>query len=183
MSLEYDDRVAALRATAHPLRLQMLSLLTGAHLSAAEVARELDITQANASYHLRVLHNVGLLEITGEESVRGGRAKKYHHRWDQGTSKRSGNVDDATLQSYVDTMAQAMQARHSRRQRGVPGAFTDAELWVSPEIWQEALDLLTQASRLVHDRAQPPRTAGTVRTNITVAAFQMVPDPRGGDER
>ena len=40
MSLE-DERISELRATAHPLRLQMLSLLTGAEMSAAEVAREL----------------------------------------------------------------------------------------------------------------------------------------------
>jgi DNA-binding transcriptional ArsR family regulator len=43
-----DDRtgeqreVSAMRATAHPVRLQILSLLTGAELSAAEIARELD---------------------------------------------------------------------------------------------------------------------------------------------
>ncbi|WP_268815939.1 helix-turn-helix domain-containing protein [Amycolatopsis alkalitolerans] len=37
---------------AHPLRLRLLSLLTGASLSAAEAARELGETQANVSYHL-----------------------------------------------------------------------------------------------------------------------------------
>ena len=76
MSLE-DERISDLRATAHPLRLQMLSLLTGAELSAAEVARELDVSQANASYHLRLLHDAGLLVIASEETVRGGRAKRY----------------------------------------------------------------------------------------------------------
>ena len=44
------DTTQALRATAHPVRLQILSLLTGAEMSAAEVARELDLTHANASY-------------------------------------------------------------------------------------------------------------------------------------
>ena len=62
-----DERsgVRRLRATAHPVRLEMLSLLTGAELSAAEVARELGITQANASYHLRLLRTAGLLEEAG----------------------------------------------------------------------------------------------------------------------
>ena len=50
-----DEEVASLRAVAHPVRLRILSLLTGTELSAAEVARELDLTHANASYHLRVL--------------------------------------------------------------------------------------------------------------------------------
>ena len=46
-----DQQIASLRAAAHPLRLRILSLLTGSALSAAEIARELDITHANASYH------------------------------------------------------------------------------------------------------------------------------------
>ena len=83
MSLEERDRIGALRATAHPLRLQMLSLLTGAELSAAEVARELGVSQANASYHLRLLLDAGQLVMAGEEVVRGGRAKKYRHPWDE----------------------------------------------------------------------------------------------------
>ena len=66
------SETAALRAMAHPLRLRMLSLLTGAELSAAEVARELGITHANASYHLRVLLDAGELEVAGEEKIRGG---------------------------------------------------------------------------------------------------------------
>ena len=56
-----DDRMSELRALAHPVRLQILSLLTGAELSAAEVARELGLTHANASYHLRTLHAAGEL--------------------------------------------------------------------------------------------------------------------------
>lgn len=45
-----DDDIA-LRALAHPLRLRLLSLLTGAAMSAAQVAREVGGTHANASYH------------------------------------------------------------------------------------------------------------------------------------
>ena len=37
-----------LRALAHPVRLRILSLLTGGDLSAADVARKLEITHANA---------------------------------------------------------------------------------------------------------------------------------------
>ncbi len=76
------DAVSSLRATAHPLRLRILSLLTGAELSAAEVARELDVTHANASYHLRVLADAGEVVVAGEEKIRGGVAKRYRHPWD-----------------------------------------------------------------------------------------------------
>ena len=62
--------VARLRATAHPVRLRILSLLTAEAMSAAEVARALDLTHANASYHLRQLHDAGGLVVESEE--------KYH---------------------------------------------------------------------------------------------------------
>jgi len=84
-----DERsdVRRLRATAHPIRLEMLSLLTGAELSAAEVARELGITHANASYHLRTLLDAGELVIASEEKIRGGVAKRYRHPWEKGAAR------------------------------------------------------------------------------------------------
>ena len=48
-------------------------------MSAAEVARELDLTHANASYHLRVLHDAGELVVESEEKIRGGVAKRYRY--------------------------------------------------------------------------------------------------------
>jgi hypothetical protein len=38
-----------LRATAHPIRLRLLSLLTGLAMGAAEAGRELGLSQAAAS--------------------------------------------------------------------------------------------------------------------------------------
>ena len=55
---------------AHPVRLRMLSLLTGASLTAADIARELGLTHANASYHLRNLLTAGLIVQAGEERIR-----------------------------------------------------------------------------------------------------------------
>ena len=51
--------VSALRSVAHPVRLRILSLVTAEAMSAADVARALDLTHANALYHLRVLHDAG----------------------------------------------------------------------------------------------------------------------------
>src|SRR5258705_10796197 len=71
------SRTAELRGLAHPVRLRMLSLLTGAPMSAAEVARELGLTHANASYHLRQLLAAGQLVEAGEGAIRGRPAKRY----------------------------------------------------------------------------------------------------------
>lgn len=53
----------ALRAMAHPLRLDLIELLgTVGPLTAAECARHLGSTQASCSYHLRQLARYGFVE-------------------------------------------------------------------------------------------------------------------------
>ena len=165
-----DSQLGQMRATAHPLRLRMLSLLTNQALSAAEVARELDITHANASYHLRTLADAGLLTVASEEKIRGGVAKRYQHPWNQAKMI----ADDATPEdygTYVATMAQELTRRYGSRRR--TGTLVDAELWVSPEVWTEVFDLVVQASKLIHAEAKPPRTEGTLQVGLTAAAFLM----------
>ena len=171
MSLE-EPAVSALRATAHPLRLQMLSLLTGAEMSAAEVARELGTTQANASYHLRTLEAAGLLVVTGEEKVRGGRAKKYRHPWDAPAARPQAD-NEAERRQYVRVLAEMIPRRFERRDPDSRARFTDAELWVERDVWERVVALVDEASSLAHAKARPPRSEGTVRANLSVAAFLM----------
>jgi DNA-binding transcriptional ArsR family regulator len=150
----------------------MLSLLTGAELSAAEVARELATTQANASYHLRVLQRAGLLEAAGEEKVNGGVAKRYRALWDRQEPRDPEHADE-DADAEILAMAEVATNRLAYRQRGAPGHFTDAALWVEPEVWNTVLDRLADASRLLHESARPPRWAGTVRANLSVLAFRL----------
>ena len=177
MSLE-EERISELRATAHPLRLQMLSLLTGAELSAAEVARELGITQANASYHLRFLESAGLIVVAGEEKIRGGRAKRYRHPWDV-EHRAASPADEADLRHYVRVLADAIPVRFEDRQPGERTVSSDADLWLEPETWERVVALVTEASTIMHASAKPPRTDGAVRANLSVMAFRMKPESRG----
>jgi DNA-binding transcriptional ArsR family regulator len=165
---QIEGEIARLRALAHPLRLRMLSLLTASAMSAAEVARELDITHANASYHLRLLAVAGLIVVEGEEQIRGGTAKRYRHLLE---SNRPS--DPKELAAQVRSMSAELVRRFGHRHPDPPAVFTDAELWVRPEVWSEATELVKRASLLVHERAQRPRTKGTLKTNLTVAAFRM----------
>lgn len=172
----YDDsaaRVSQMRATAHPVRLQMLSLLTGTQLSAAEIARELGITHANASYHLRLLAAAGLVVEAGEEKIRGGIAKRYRHPWDTGIGSGPPSTRQES-EEYVAAVAAELVRRYGLKSPGMPALTTDAALWVAPEIWDEVVALVTQASHLVHREAQPPRTPGAIHVNLTAAAFRMI---------
>jgi DNA-binding transcriptional ArsR family regulator len=183
-----DDRtdeqreVSAMRATAHPVRLQILSLLTGAELSAAEIARELDLTHANASYHLRTLADAGLVVEAGEEKIRGGVAKRYRHPWEQ-ADMRGKRPSPEDVAQQVHAMASELVRRFGSREPMTPSWLTDAEMWVAPDVWEQVLSLVEQASRLVHAEAKPPRTPGTVHVNLTAAAFEMAEPARPTEEK
>ena len=164
-----DDTTQSLRATAHPVRLQILSLLTGAEMSAAEVARELDLTHANASYHLRLLLDAGQLEIASEERIRGGVAKRYRHPWRDHT--RGAYTPESRL-AWTRAMA-AELVRRVEHWDGRPGSFSDAELWVSEEDFLAVRASLREASHRLHAAARPPRTEGTVKVAMTAALFEM----------
>ena len=169
MSLE----VSALRALAHPIRLRMLSLLTGAPMCAADIARELGITQANASYHLRQLAAAGEVVEAGERRVRGGVAKLYRHPWDHDRHPTGeGSGDRLSLEAFAAEMTRRAGQRAPRGK----AAFTDAELWVEPQLWAQVVRAVAEASSRLHAAAHPPRTAGTVRVSMTTVLFQMRAD-------
>jgi DNA-binding transcriptional ArsR family regulator len=175
------SRTAGLRALAHPLRLRILSLLTSAPMTAAEVARELGTTHANASYHLRQLHAAGTIEVAGEERIRGGRAKRYRYDPDRRISAAAPAAGRAApegedLRLVFEALAVELRRRAERLVPG-PGTVTDAELWVDPDTLDDVRARLASVSLDLHRAARPPRTPGTVLVNATVALFRMEPEP------
>ena len=177
-----DEAIKGLRAMAHPVRLRMLSLLTGSAMSAAEVARELDLTHANASYHLRILLASGEIVEAGEERIRGGVAKRYrypHEQRGQHSKVRSSAVDEV---AYARTLGRELERRARDKKPRGKGVSSDLEGWVTPEVFQQAVDLLAQASFLLHDHNQPPRTPGTVHFSETSWAFQMTTEKNSGKD-
>ncbi|AEV81128.1 Arsenical resistance operon repressor [Actinoplanes sp. SE50] len=114
---------ASLRALAHPVRLRIMSLLTGAELTAADVARALGITHANASYHLRHLSAGGLIAAAGEEKIRGGLAKRYRCTAAQRLTTDVW-VDPAAWRAARDRIAEAVRhLRDAAVPPGTPGAI------------------------------------------------------------
>ncbi|MFI5935984.1 ArsR/SmtB family transcription factor [Actinoplanes sp. NPDC051494] len=173
MSLgDEPGRQASLRAMAHPVRLRMMSLLTGASMTAAEIARELGLTHANASYHLRNLLSGGLIVQDGEERIRGGIAKRY--RYD--TTRDPGNyspLNPDTKRALFVAAANELVRRTAEADWSNVSHMTDGELWVDPEVYLRVRDLVAQASKELHAAAQAARTPGTVRTSTTLALFRM----------
>ncbi len=173
-----DEATRSLRAIAHPLRLQILSLLTGTELSAADVARELDLTHANASYHLRVLLDAGELEIASEERIRGGVAKRYRHPWEKDFGPQQRTVSSEERAMYARAMAEELVRRSRLARTGrVRSRYSDAELWVTLEDYATVTEAIDRATRTLHGAARPPRSEGTMKVAFSVALFEMDPGP------
>ena len=162
--------LSRLRATAHPVRLRIMSLLTAEAMSAADVARALDITHANASYHLRQLHDIGELVVESEEKIRGGMAKRYRYDATREVPRSGSAIDDRI--AYARANALEVERRLHDAARGASSS-SDLEAWVPVDVWHRALDLLHEASHLLHAAAQPARTPDTVHVSATTTAFTM----------
>ncbi|WP_176730754.1 winged helix-turn-helix domain-containing protein [Micromonospora mirobrigensis] len=161
-----------LRALAHPVRLRMLSLMWSAPLSAAALARELGISHALASQHLRRLDAAGLVELADVRPNRGGRERRYRSvRGPLLTDQREGQA------LLAEALARNLLDRVAERAPDTAGLTIDAELWVAPEQWAAARSRLHAIMTELHEAAQPPHAPGTVRVGATVLAFEMTDPP------
>ncbi|NJK82641.1 MAG: helix-turn-helix transcriptional regulator [Saprospiraceae bacterium] len=62
-----EDATETLRAVAHPIRLAIIDLLAQhGQLSVSDIHETLDIQQAVASHHLRILKSKDVVEVTRE---------------------------------------------------------------------------------------------------------------------
>ncbi|MFE1289813.1 ArsR/SmtB family transcription factor [Streptomyces sp. NPDC058751] len=162
------DTDPVLRALAHPLRLRMLSLMWPGPMSAAELARELDVSHALASQHLRRLDSVGLVVLAEERTRRGGRERRY--RAVRGTPLSDRHEGTPML---AETMAHTLRERAGRRVEGGEGVTVDAELWVDPGTWESVRQRLVDLAVELHEAARPPHTPGTVPLGVSMMAFPL----------
>jgi DNA-binding transcriptional ArsR family regulator len=65
------------KALNHPVRVKALTILTEKIASPKEISDQIEMPLSNVSYHVRVLDELGLVEIVEEESVRGSVAHFY----------------------------------------------------------------------------------------------------------
>ena len=168
-----NDELSGLRVLAHPVRLRMLSLLTGSALSAMELSRELGISQALASYHLRQLHSAGVIELAEVRSRRGGQERRFVYRpADPGMQgKTSPRAEGLAL--FAEAVCVELRRRSHEAEAGAARLGVDAELWVEPAEWAEAVDAVRTVSIALHRQAKPPRTAGTIRVSVSAVLFPM----------
>jgi DNA-binding transcriptional ArsR family regulator len=174
------EELIPFRAMAHPLRLRMLSLLTGSCLSAADLARELEIAHAAAHYHVRRLAAAGLVhevDVPSVAAATNGRPPiRYRHNPAiEGRLDRSQGREPVAAAMVEDVnRRRRLMSRHRRA--------ADAEVWLDPQDWEEVCILAGRIIDLIHGRARAPRAAGTVHGSATLAFFELAESASAREE-
>ena len=73
-----DPRYA--KALAHPLRIRILAMLAESAASPVQLSGRLDATLGTVAYHVRTLHNLGLVELVDTRQRRGATEHYYRAR-------------------------------------------------------------------------------------------------------
>ena len=161
-----DSRLA--KALAHPLRVQLLAALNEGVASPNELAKKLDEPLTNVSYHVRMLHDLGTIELVETEPRRGALEHYYRaivrpffadREWKRLPKNARGSISDAVLQLVWEDVSEAIKS----------GLFDEREdrhlsrtvLAVDDEGWEELNELLVD----VIDRAMQIQADSAARAS------------------
>jgi DNA-binding transcriptional ArsR family regulator len=151
-----DRRLA--KALAHPMRVQILAVLSYRSISPVEFSRESGESLSDVSYHFRKLEELECAEVVRTVPVRGSTQHFYRGTkrpllgegdWKQLPPAIRGGVTGAVLQSFVDRASEAIaagtyDARDDSHLSWTP-VMVDEEGWVElAEILATALDRATE---------------------------------------
>jgi hypothetical protein len=179
-----DQRLV--RALAHPLRVQILEILTDRVASPNRLSEELETGLTHVAYHTRALDKCGCLELVDTARTRGATEHFYKAvpnsfvgapAWRQIPRSIRGGVSAATLQTFLDKAIAALEAgtldgRDDTILRWMP-------LSLDPQGWQEVVKIMEQATNLIlsaHLRSQDRLTEsgrrGEISTVVGMASFE-----------
>jgi DNA-binding transcriptional ArsR family regulator len=185
-----DSRLA--KALAHPLRVQLLAQLNEGVASPNELAKKLGEPLTNVSYHVRMLHDLGCIELVDTEPRRG--ALEHYYRavmrpffsdrdWKRLPQNARNSISDAVLQLVWDDAAAAIK----------DGSFEDRDdhhlsrtvLPVDEQGWQELHELLAETlDRAMDIQAESASRAskGDGETFCANLVMMTHPTPRSAKE-
>ena len=201
MSLESDrpaskqrrrllDDPLAIRALAHPLRIELHALVgRSGRITAAEAARELEISQALASHHLRQLAKYGFVEqVAGDDNrARPWRVVDTSTSWQGAEETPEGAAAAAVLEQVIAEQAlsrfidwQDRRSQWPTRWRGYSG-LNHSTIWLTED---ELVDLMQSIEDLVGHYAEErviddveARPDGAVAVDITMLGIPVGDPP------
>jgi len=176
------------KALSHPLRVRILALLQERTASPRELAEWLDATLGTVSYHVRTLHDFGLIELVRTSQVRGAIAHHYRAKVrprvsDEAWSSAPPIVKQAAVGAALQTVDD--YARASAAAGGFDRGeahLTRTHLRLDPKGWQAAakacdklLAELTRIEEAASKRlAKDPHPNGEADAALVVMLFEAV---------
>lgn len=155
-----------LRALAHPVRVQMVTLLRKHGPSTAtRLAERLDVNSGTASYHLRQLAAAGFV---AEDAERGNARERWWRSVHQLTRFDHEDLAEREPEAALAYLQSVHSAYTMRTQQGLHGLQT------LPRPWREAFDMSDAALRLT------PAEAREMRDEIwsVIERYKRAPDDK-----
>jgi len=179
-----DQRLV--RSLAHPLRIQILELLTDHVASPNVLASQLEAGLSDVAYHTRALDRYGALELVDTAQRRGATEHFYKATpgafvggppWRKVPKTIRGGVSAATLQTFLDKAIAALEAgtldgRDDTVFRWMPLHLDEKGFAEVVAILEEATKLMLAAHVRSQDRLNDNCPEDTVSTVVGMAAFE-----------
>jgi len=180
---ELDESL--LRAISHPLRHRLLGMLDGRTASPNQLARELDLPLGRVSYHIRLLNDLGAIELVRTEPRRG--ALEHFYRavttvwfseadWQKLPRSARRGILGQNLQHIFGSVTAAADGGGFD---GSSSVVLRAPLELDEEAQTEIADLLRETierAREIHLRAADRRTNGngatTASTELAILHYE-----------
>jgi DNA-binding transcriptional ArsR family regulator len=179
-----DQRLV--QALAHPLRVQILEVLSERVASPNRLSKELDTGLTHVAYHTRALKKCGCLDLVDTATRRGATEHFYKaspgsfvgaRAWRKVPRSVLGGVSAATLQTFLDKAIAALEAgtlegRKDTILRWMP-LLLDQTGWDEVvAIMEEATNLALAAHRRSQDRLAASGGRGAISTVVGMASFE-----------
>jgi DNA-binding transcriptional ArsR family regulator len=178
-----------LELLAHPVRLRIVHAMRGGRtLTTTELcARIPDASKATVYRHVDLLATGGILEVAGEQRVRGAVERRYRLRQDQASVSPQA-YESVSLDEHRRTFAVAMAAllaefnAYLDRDDAHPAAdlvgYQQRAVWLSRD---ELLDMITAMRGAIAPRLTNEATPDRARYLISPILFPMEkPSPDAG---
>lgn len=180
------------KALNHPLRVKALATLSQRTASPTEISEQLDVELSNVAYHVRVLDELGLIEIVDEERVRGSVAHFYraverplieNRDWQEldpeVRNAFSGYVIDALISDVAKSLAAGVFDRRDDRHLSRTPLLLDEEGWRKvSEIQAEGDKRILEAQAEAAERINGAGSK-TIHAITGMLCFEVLPSAEG----
>lgn len=186
--LDSSPQEVLVKALNHPVRVKALTILTEKIASPKEISAQIDIPLSNVSYHVRVLDELGLVEIVEEESVRGSVAHFYkaverplidNPDWEKLSprvrSAFSGYVIETLMSDAANSLAAGLFDQRQDRHLSRTSLVLDEKAWRKiSEIQAKALDQILKEQVAAARRLGKSKKAA-IQAIAGMTCFEVLP--------